>query len=132
MNSSYRLHVFYDGVCPMCSREISHYRRLNGAEQIEWIDIHQAAQRLQDEGLRFEDALARFHVRDAAGRWHIGANGFFALWQVLPRYRPAARIIQLLHLNRPLNALYDRFAIWRIRRQTGCDDQCRPRPHKDS
>ena len=132
MNSSYRLHVFYDGVCPMCSREISHYRRLNGAEQIEWIDIHQAAQRLQDEGLRFEDALARFHVRDAAGRWHIGANGFFALWQVLPRYRPAARIIQLLHLNRPLNALYDRFAIWRIRRQTGCDDQCRPRQHKDS
>jgi predicted DCC family thiol-disulfide oxidoreductase YuxK len=132
VNSSYRLYVFYDGVCPMCSREISHYRRLNGAEQIEWIDIHQAAQRLQDEGLRFEDALARFHVRDAAGRWHIGANGFFALWQVLPRYRPAARIIQLLHLNRPLNALYDRFAIWRIRRQTGCDDQCRPRPHKDS
>jgi predicted DCC family thiol-disulfide oxidoreductase YuxK len=132
VSSSPRLHVFYDGVCPMCSREIAHYRRLNGAEQIEWIDIHQATQRLQEEGLRFEDALARFHVRDAAGQWHIGADGFFALWQVLPRYRFAARMIQILHLNRPLNALYDRFAEWRLRRQGDCGDQCRPRPNKDS
>lgn len=28
--------VFYDGSCPLCSREIAHYRRLRGAESLKW------------------------------------------------------------------------------------------------
>jgi len=31
--------IFFDGECPPCRREIAHYRRLQGAELIEWVDI---------------------------------------------------------------------------------------------
>ncbi|MGA1561555.1 MAG: thiol-disulfide oxidoreductase DCC family protein [Gammaproteobacteria bacterium] len=127
MSTAYQLQVFYDGVCPMCSKEIAHYRRLAGAEQVEWIDIHQAHARLEQEGLAFDDALARFHVKDSSGTWHIGASGFIALWEVLPRYRWAAKTIRILRLTRLLDALYERFARWRLRRQNACADQCAPK-----
>ena len=30
--------VFYDGGCPLCRREIAHYRRIDSAERLRWVD----------------------------------------------------------------------------------------------
>jgi predicted DCC family thiol-disulfide oxidoreductase YuxK len=114
------LHVFYDGVCPLCAREIAHYRKLKGAELIEWVEIHSQPERLKQEQLDFATARARFHIRDAGGHWHIGAHGFIALWSVINAYRPLAWLIRTLHLGKALNALYVRFADWRLKRQSAC------------
>lgn len=120
------LTVFFDGVCPMCSREIAHYRNLPGAEKIEWVNIYQAKERLEQEGLSFDDALALFHVRDRQGRWHIGVPGFIAVWSVLRPYRALGWLCRTLRLGGPLNFFYVRFAKWRLQRQRRCGDQCAP------
>ena len=30
--------VFYDGDCPLCRREIAHYRRMDSANKLHWVD----------------------------------------------------------------------------------------------
>ena len=113
--------VFYDGACPLCRREIAHYRRLRGADRLAWIDIARANAPLATYGLSRERAMARFHVRDAAGRWQTGAYGFAELWSHLPAYRWLARTLRSLQLLPLLDRVYVRFARWRLRR--ACDDR---------
>ena len=112
--------VFYDGQCPLCRREIRHYRRLRGAERIIWIDITENEEMLQIYDLQREAAMARFHVRDAAGNWHTGAAGFIELWSNLPAYSRLSRIIRALRLENTLDWIYTRFANWRL--QQRCKD----------
>ena len=115
--------VFFDGGCPYCRREIEHYRRLHGADRLLWIDITQEEAMLEANGLRKEDAMARFHVRDASGIWHIGAWGFVELWSHLPAYRWLARLLRTLRLVPVMDRMYNRFARWRLKRR--CDaEQC--------
>lgn len=33
------LSVYFDGLCPLCSREIGHYRKAVGNENISFVDI---------------------------------------------------------------------------------------------
>ena len=109
--------VFYDGLCPLCSREIAHYRRLRGADTLlHWVDITQDEHVLAEYGLQREAAMARFHVRDAAGRWQTGAWGFAELWSHLPAYRWLARSLRTLRLLPLLDWVYSGFARWRVRR----------------
>ena len=113
--------VFYDGACPLCRREIAHYRRLRGAERLVWIDVSRANAPLATYGLSRERAMARFHVLDTAGRWQTGSFGFAELWSHLPAYRWLARTLRSLRLLPVLDRVYARFARWRLRR--ACDDR---------
>ena len=113
--------VFYDGACPLCRREIAHYRRLRGAERLAWIDVASVNAPLATYGLSRERAMARFHVRDAAGRWQTGAFGFAELWSHLPAYRWLARTLRSLRLLPLLDRAYIRVARWRLRR--ACDER---------
>ncbi|MFT6308343.1 MAG: putative DCC family thiol-disulfide oxidoreductase YuxK, partial [Halioglobus sp.] len=31
--------MFYDGACPLCSREVAHYRRIDTNNNVSWLDI---------------------------------------------------------------------------------------------
>lgn len=111
--------VFYDGACPLCRREIAHYRRLRSADALSWIDIACDDAALRQHGLRRDTAMARFHVRDAQGRWHTGAWAFAELWSHLPGYRWLAASLRLLRLLPLLDQAYVRFARWRLQRRCG-------------
>ncbi len=108
--------VFYDGACPLCSREIAHYQRLRGAENLKWVDVARADNLQATYGLRRDGAMARFHVLDANGNWRTGAWGFAELWSHLPAYRWLARTLRALRLLPLLDRVYTRFARWRLRR----------------
>jgi predicted DCC family thiol-disulfide oxidoreductase YuxK len=114
-----RTTVFYDGACPMCRREIAHYRRLRGADRLCWIDIAGDPAPLADHGLDRAAAMARFHVLDRHGQWQTGAWGFAELWAQLPAYRWLAGTLRGLRLLPLLDLLYGRFARWRLQRR--CD-----------
>ena len=81
-----RCTVYYDGACPLCQREIALYRRSEGAEQVEWVDVSQPHAPLP-ANLSRAAALTRFHVRDASGQLLSGAAGFAGLWRQLPQWR---------------------------------------------
>ena len=70
--------VYYDGGCPLCQAEIGLYRKQDGAEDIEFVDITSTSDLGED--LAPDDAAARFHVRKADGSLVSGAEGFVEVW----------------------------------------------------
>jgi predicted DCC family thiol-disulfide oxidoreductase YuxK len=109
--------VLYDGGCPLCSREINHYRRLAGDRPIEWLDVTQPGADIGRFGLNRGEALKLFHVIDSTGTMHVGASAFIALWAELPRYRWLAGLCRSLGLVPLLEVIYVRFAGWHFRRR---------------
>lgn len=105
------LTVYYDGACPVCSREIALYRRQVGAEQCVWVDASICAESALGEGLSRGNALARFHVRRADGVLVDGMLGFTLLWRALPRFAWAGRIASSGPLPLLLDAAY-RVFLW--------------------
>ncbi len=83
--------VYFDGSCPLCRAEIDHYRRQTGADRLDFKDVSRPGQALES-GLSVEAAMARFHVRRANGALVSGAAAFVSIWDVLPKWRWAARI----------------------------------------
>lgn len=112
-----RLIVLYDGGCPLCSREIGHYRRLQALVPIEWIDLTREPERLQAFGVAVDDATAEFHVLDSSGLRYKGADAFVMLWGVLPYYRVLAWLCRTLPVLPLLRRIYRRFARWHYRRR---------------
>ncbi len=112
--------VFYDGGCPLCRREIAHYRRLQSAGNLEWIDISTDVESLVRHRLTQSDAMARLHVLDATGNWQTGAWGFAELWSHLSGYRWLARLTRLPGLLPLMDRAYNIFARRRFRKR--CND----------
>jgi len=71
--------VFYDGACPICSREIEFYRRHGSEDRIDWVDIGSSESITMPSGLTREQGLARLHFMDHEGRLHDGARTFAGL-----------------------------------------------------
>jgi len=117
--------VFYDGNCPLCRREINHYRRLSGAGQLQWVDITGESSALNAYQLDRQSAMARFHVLDRHGNWQTGAWGFAELWSHLPAYRWLSISLRKLRLLPLLDYFYRHFARWRLARSCN-DSTCGP------
>jgi predicted DCC family thiol-disulfide oxidoreductase YuxK len=86
--------VYFDGGCPICSREIGFYQRLSGADRIAWVDLTTCPDSALPQGISRQTAMARFHVATAAGITS-GAAGFLVLWRALPRFRWIGRLLSL-------------------------------------
>ena len=113
--------VFYDGSCPLCRREIAHYRRIDAAGGLRWVDAVKQPGMLEKHGLSLPQAMAELHVLDADGCWQRGVDAFLVIWQQLPAYRWLAKLVTALRLRRPLEYFYRHFAAWRYRQRCGSD-----------
>lgn len=111
------LKTFFDGGCPLCSREIAHYRKLDRAGRIRWVDITRETDLLEAAGLDLPGAMRRLHVQESDGRLLSGVEAFVAIWRRLPRWRWLARLVTGLRLTRPLEWAYGSFAERRFRRR---------------
>lgn len=109
--------MFYDGGCPLCSREVAHYRRLDTAQRIEWIDITRDMTMLNAFSVSAIQAMKRLHVLYRDGRLLSGAYAFAAIWSELPYYRLLARVLRLPGLLSVLDGFYGVFAQWRFRQR---------------
>lgn len=109
--------VYFDGACPVCSREIAVYRRQPGAESCTWVDVTRCDDSELGAGLTRDAALKRLHVRQADGRLVHGALGFAALWSALPRTALLGRVASLPPVAAVLELAYRAFlglrGLWR-------------------
>jgi predicted DCC family thiol-disulfide oxidoreductase YuxK len=76
--------VYFDGACPVCSKEIATYQKWVGADRIQWVDASACNEQDLGAALSRDAALARLHLRDADGKLLQGAAAFVELWKHLP------------------------------------------------
>lgn len=96
--------VWYDGVCPVCRREVALYRHLAAPGAVVWVDLVDPAA-LSREAFGLDAALELLHVRDSDGRLRIGLDAHLCLWRRLPGWWLLA--VVLGHC-RPLRGVADR------------------------
>lgn len=121
------IHVYYDGACGLCRREIEHYQRLvplSGA-QIRWVDVMAGPDVLMLEHLEgplaatpltLLEALMALHVVDAEGRLHRGVAAFAVVWRCFPRWHWLAMLVSLPLVRHLADVVYALFARWRFQR----------------
>jgi len=95
--------VYFDGACPVCCREIAHYRRQRGSEAIAWVDASSCDEAELGPGLDRSVVLSRFYVRNADGTLTSGAAAFVAIWRRLPAFAWLAALAS----SRPVLALLE-------------------------
>ena len=105
--------VFYDGGCPVCSREIAAYQNRPGSEAFEWVDIQCSDSGRLGPGLTHEQALARMHVRTPDGTLLSGAAAFGAIWSRLPGFRWLGRLVSIPPLSGVAELAYRGFVVVR-------------------
>ncbi len=76
----YPLTIFFDGSCPLCTREIQLLTRFDVQQQLHVIDCS-ATDFAPVEGHARESMMALIHARDSGGQWLIGAPVFAAAYQ---------------------------------------------------
>jgi len=109
-------HVYFDGGCPLCRREIGWYRVRVPFTPIEWVDVSSATCDPAGDLCR-ADAMRVFHVRCADGRLVRGAHAFALLWQRFPGLRGPGWVAALPGVRHALELMYRAFlrvrALWR-------------------
>jgi predicted DCC family thiol-disulfide oxidoreductase YuxK len=105
-----KLSVYFDGLCHLCSREINHYKKMNGAEKIRFIDITAADFNPQLEQLDPVQIHKVMHVRDRAGRLHLGVDAFLQIWLEFPLLKRLVPIARFWPIYWVLRAFYAIFA----------------------
>jgi len=109
-----KLTVYYDGLCQLCSREISHYYGLQGVkDQVEFVDYTNPRFDAHAEGLDSAALDKYMHVKRPDGQIRVGVDAFAELWMRVPRFRWLAKLAG----NRLLNPLFrlGYFAFARVR-----------------
>ena len=85
--------VYFDGACPLCSNEIDFYRRQQGAEAVEWVDVSRCDGSALGAGLTRDAALQQMHFRRQDGQLVAGAAAFTHIWRSLPRFAWLGRVL---------------------------------------
>lgn len=120
------LTVYFDGLCHLCSREIDHYRKQEGAERIRFLDITAPGFDATKEGVDPFEVHRVLHTRSSSGEVSTGVDSFIEIWSVLPKYKWAARLARRGFVRSFLNVGYVLFAKIRPllprKKATNCDD----------
>lgn len=104
------LTIYFDGACPLCSREMNHYRRKDRASALHFVDIADPAFDATAAGLDSRRVQEVMHVRTADGRIRTGVDAFIEIWRALPGHRWLIRLVSLPGLRQLSDLTYHVFA----------------------
>ena len=112
-STQYDATVYFDGGCPVCSREIAMYQRQSGGNTVNWVDVARCDAEELGQYLSRDAAIARLHLRRPDGSLVSGAEAFTTLWRVLPRWAWLGRLFGSGATLWLLEAVYRTFLIVR-------------------
>lgn len=101
--------VYFNGDCPVCRTEMTHYARLCAQSQasFRFLDSMQSPDEFLECGLRREHLERRVYLRDAGGRILSGMTALIYLWSRMPGYRWLSRVLGLPVIRTLSDLLYD-------------------------
>jgi predicted DCC family thiol-disulfide oxidoreductase YuxK len=101
--------MYYNGECPVCSAEMSHYAGLCAGSQksLRFIDAMQSPDALAQCGLRIDHLERRVYLKDSKGRIVSGLPALIELWWRMPQYRWLARLTSVPGLRGVCAGFYD-------------------------
>ena len=109
--------VYFDGSCPICSREIAFYKRNSTHKDVKWVDVANVETAgLFPQGLSREELLARFYVKTEAGQLLSGADAFILIWKNTPSRRALGCFAGLPGVKQLLRG-FDELFLWFRRRK---------------
>ena len=103
------LTVFFDGSCPICSKEINFYKMRAGADELSWVDVSDEEIPIPIQTRSREELMARFHVLSSSGELVSGGAAFAELWASLPAFKIFGKIFKLPILRFLIDVGYDIF-----------------------
>jgi predicted DCC family thiol-disulfide oxidoreductase YuxK len=98
--------VWFDGSCPLCSREIALMRRLDWRGAVAFVDAADPEQVCPTDRRAF---LERLRARESDGPLLSGAAAFAAMWRAIPPLRPLGLLVRHHVALAILEWLYDLF-----------------------
>jgi predicted DCC family thiol-disulfide oxidoreductase YuxK len=101
--------LYYDGLCPLCSREIAHYRKKAVGDALRFLDITDPQFDAAEHGLDATRIHRVMHVK-VGDELRVGLDAFIAVWEAIPSYRWLARVARLPGLYGLLTLAYHFFA----------------------
>jgi predicted DCC family thiol-disulfide oxidoreductase YuxK len=120
--------VYYDGLCPLCSREIEHYRRRSDADVISYVDIAAPEFDASDHGLDPIQIHRELHVKRGS-EILTGVAAFIAIWQVVRGFRWLGTVVRTPGIHaaaRLAYAVFCRVRPW-LPRRACATGTCTPR-----
>ena len=112
------LTVFFDGSCPICSKEINFYKMRAGADELSWVDVSDEEIPIPIQTRSREELMARFHVLSSSGELVSGGAAFAELWASLPAFKIFGKIFKLPILRYLIDVGYDMFLTLRPKFQS--------------
>lgn len=116
------LEFFFDGACPLCSREVKWLQRLDRRGRIAFIDISAPGFDPTPLGVTQDDLLARIHGRLPDGRLIEGVEVFRRAYSAVG-LGPFVGLSRLPGVSALLERAYAVFARNRLR-LTGRSEEC--------
>ncbi len=100
MTNKAELTLLYDGLCPICSREVRWLKRLDKKQKLGFKDITEPSFNAEHYGVTYEQLMAQIHVQYADGQLIKGMPVFRALykavglgWLLAPTGWPVLRVL---------------------------------------
>jgi predicted DCC family thiol-disulfide oxidoreductase YuxK len=127
-----RFTVFYDGSCPLCSREIQHYKNLSTDNDVLFLDLFDYTQLttvgslLSKHEIKLEDARKRMHVLTEDEKIVRNAEAFVEIWRRMPYWRMLIPFVDNFVVLRFGNSIYDVWAErrWKSREEMDESESC--------
>lgn len=103
------MEMYYNGECPVCNAEMTHYAKLcaDSQKSLRFIDAMQSPDALLQCGLRTDHLERRVYLKDSKGRIISGLPALIELWARMPQYRWLARVTSLPVIKPLSMGLYD-------------------------
>ncbi len=118
------LTVLYDSECPLCNREIEHYKRLDPTGLINWLRILDGNQYMAEHSITFNQAMRELHVVEGNSEVHRGVDAFLKIWSRLKRYQILEKIVSKKPVYASTCFLYENFARWRFKKRCSESSFC--------